>query len=263
MKVGLKAVEHLFQEFVLSGSPGIEASVAFDTIAPTAQRLDVYFQAYRLRLLEALGNDYPGLKRFAGDAEFERLARAYIDRHPSTERSVRWFGRGLPQFLASAACAGAHPVVADIAAFEWARGEVFDETDAPVVTVEEIAALAPEQWATLRLTLRPALRRMRLQWNAPAICKALGAGEAAPAPESAPAEWLLWRHDLEVYWRSLDATEARALDSAARSTSFAQICEELLDRQAPEGVALQAAGLLKRWVTDGLVTRYSAQGLDT
>lgn len=89
MKTGLEQLQRGFQSYVLRGEPGIEAHVALNTIASTTHRLDVYFQAYRLRLIEALANDYPGLKKFVGEAEFERLARAYIDRYPSTERSLR------------------------------------------------------------------------------------------------------------------------------------------------------------------------------
>lgn len=259
MKPGLKSLEDSFQSFVLRGSPGIESYVALDTIASAAQRLDVYFQAYRLRLVEALGNDYPGLKGFVGDAEFERLAHAYIDRHPSRERSIRWFGRSFAQFLRSRPRDDAHPAPADIAAFEWARGEVFDEADAPLVTTKAIAALAPEDWPELRLTLSPAVRRLHLQWNAPAICKTLAAGEPAPAPESNSSEWLLWRRELEVHWRSLDVAEAHAFDAAAAGAGFGEICESLLDHLAVADVALRAAGLLKLWAADGLIAGLSVQ----
>lgn len=259
MNTGLRHTEDGFQAFVVDGRPGFGACVVADATADAAQRLDVYYQAYRLRLLEALGNDYPELKRFVGDTEFERLARAYVERTPSKHRSVRWFGRTFARFLRSPVCPGAEPVLADIAAFEWMRGEAFDAPDAPRVDVEDIARVAPEHWPSMRLTLQPALRRLMLEWNAPAICSAQSTGSDAPAPEKRRMEWLLWRRDLEIHWRSLEEAEVAALAAAVSGASFADLCEALLHWIDPDQVALHAAGLLKRWAADGLVAKLRVQ----
>jgi hypothetical protein len=259
VNIGLREAEDGFQRFVVDGRPGFEACVVADAAADAAQRLDVYYQAYRLRLVEALGNDYPELKRFVGDADFERLARAYIERVPSTHRSVRWVGKAFARFLRSPECPATEPVLADLAAFEWTRGEVFDAPDAPRIDVEDIARIAPEHWPSMRLTLQPALRRLSLKWNAPAICSAQSSGSQTPAPEKRLTEWLLWRRDLEIHWRSLEGAEAGALAAAGSSATFAELCEGLLHRFGVDQVALQAAGLLKRWAADGLVTRLSVQ----
>lgn len=242
-----------FQAYVVGGRPGMEQVVVSDETASASERLEVYFNAYRLRLLEALGNDCPALKAFVGDEEFEKLGRAYIDMHPSNTPSIRWFGRHLPEFLRSAAPYAGHPVLAEVAAFEWQRGEVFDAPDAGTVTAGQIAAVPPDAWPLLRFTLHPAMRRLKLDWNAPAICKAILADAAPPQPQQAAAEWLLWRRDPDVHWRSLDRSEAEALDAAAAGATFAEVCEGLLKWVAPDQVALHAAGLLKRWVTDGMV----------
>lgn len=253
MKIALARLERLFQDFVARGTPDVAAYVVSDARAGVEQRLDVYHQAYRLRLLEALGNDFPNLKRYVGDAEFERIARAYIELHPSTQPSVRGFGKSLARFLDAPELAGAEPVLADIAAFEWARGEAFDAPDAPVLTVKGLAEIPRADWPFLRLRLHPTLRRLSLRWNAPALCKALADDAPVPQPEQSPAEWLVWRHGLEVYWRSLDETEPRALDAAARGARFAGICESLLDVLDADDVPVRAASLLKRWASDGLL----------
>ncbi|HEY0674915.1 MAG TPA: DNA-binding domain-containing protein, partial [Immundisolibacter sp.] len=59
-----------------------------DTVAPgrivdgpdlsADARLAIYRDGYRLRLTEALGEDFPLLRALLGAATFERLARAYL-----------------------------------------------------------------------------------------------------------------------------------------------------------------------------------------
>ncbi|MGH8631288.1 MAG: hypothetical protein ACREU7_11075 [Burkholderiales bacterium] len=144
-------------------------------------------------------------------------------------------------------------MLADIAQFEWARGEAFDAPDADHVDLEAIANIPPASWPGLRFTLHPTVHRLQLAWNAPVICKALASGSDTVQPQHTTAQWLLWRNPLDVYWRSLDPGEAAALDAAAAGASFAEICEGLLKWLDADAVVLQAAGLLKRWAVDGLL----------
>jgi hypothetical protein len=66
-------------------------------------------------------------------------------------------------------------------------------------------------------------------------------------------EWLIWRRDLENYFRSLDSVEAAALDAALAGRNFAQICEALAF-ELPEGeVPLRAASLIATWLDTGLL----------
>lgn len=78
-----------------------------------------------------------------------------------------------------------------------------------------------------------------------------------PAPEAGeyPKSWLVWRQDLRTYFRSLSVDEAWAVDTAAGGSSFADICEGLCEWIDAQNVAAHAAGLLKRWVADGLVSK--------
>jgi hypothetical protein len=257
----LPGLQRLFQQRVLDhGAP--DDLVKGDARADAATRLAVYADAYRLRLLEVLGSDYPVLKQLAGEEAFDRLGRSYIESHPSLTASVRWFGRFLPEFLAGQP-EGAEPVYADLALFEWKQGETFDAPDAAAIGIEAVAAVPPECWPEMRLLLHPSLRRLELWWDAPALFKAHQAGQALPAPvcgEDCKA-WLLWRGaELDIRWRALAADEAAALDAAAEGRSFGEICELLCEWVEPDQAALHAAGLLKRWIVDGLVTELEGIG---
>jgi hypothetical protein len=118
-----------------------------------------------------------------------------------------------------------------------------------------MAGVPPEAWPEMRLRFHPALRRLELRWNAPAIVEAVQAGKPAPAPVLAePQSWLLWRSaDLKVHWRPLNADEAAAIDAACAGASFGEICECLCEWVDAEQAGLHAASLLKRWLADGLI----------
>ena len=59
----------------------------------------VYRNAYVARLAEILADDYEQLHAYLGDQAFAKLVKAYIDANPSDQRSARWFGRHLPDFV--------------------------------------------------------------------------------------------------------------------------------------------------------------------
>lgn len=255
---GLERLERDFQGFVYERDPAYAAMAAL--VASTAkvsavQRLDVYADAYRLRLLEVLGNDFPGLKQLAGEEKFEQLARAYIEAQPSAHFNIRWYGEGLSHFLRLTSPWCDDAALAEMAAFEWAMGLAFDAPDEACVTLEEIAAIPPAAWPGMVPVLQSGLQNLRLAWNVPAIRQAADQGGILPALEcgDTPRHWLIWRQDLTVYFRPMEPEEAWAIESLRDWASFAEICEGLCRWHEPGEVAAHAAGLLKRWVTDGVI----------
>lgn len=250
---GLLQLQRQMSAHVLLGDATIQAQIAGDASADSARRLGVYHDAYRLRLIEVLGNDFPVLKAQLGTEAFDALAADYLAAHPSRRPSVRHFGGAFSEWLREQSAQP--PQCSELAAFEWAQGEVFDAADADVVLLADIAALAPQAWPELRLQLQPAARWLSLHGNAPALVAAHAADKALPeAFHSAQAtSWLLWRCGFDVHWRSLAADEAAALQSARRGACFAELCEALAPWHAEAELPMRAASLLKLWICDELV----------
>jgi hypothetical protein len=245
-----------FQDYLLRAAGAAGDLVLADGKADAATRIGVYVDAYRLRLLEVLGNDYPALRTLAGAEAFEHIGRAYIDAHPSDTPSVRWFGRHLPEFLETSPGFARHALLAELAAFEWSKGAVFDAPDAESLDIAAVAAVPPESWPEMCLLLQPALRRLHLRWNVNELFQAHEAQQPLPEPRLAeePVHWLLWRDaELDIRWRSLGEDEAAALAAVQEGASFGAICELLCQWVEAEDAAMHAAGLLKRWIFDGLV----------
>jgi hypothetical protein len=256
----LRELQSDFQAYVL-GAPNTAATRVVDAGRLSAdERLQVYADAYRLRLIEALETDFIALRAFLGEDAFNALARAYIDASPSTHYSLRYFGTGFAGFLARTSPYAATPVLAELAAFDWALTNAFDATDDPVLAVDDLATIAPQNWPTLRFHAHSSVARLDLQWNAPAIWCAADSGDTLPAPERAETSipWVIWRQDLSTYFRSLDAHEAYALDALKRGDTFAEICEGLCEWIEPEEAAATAAGLMRQWVADGMLSEFSS-----
>ena len=252
---GLRRLQEDFQNYLLTADGRVQTQVLGSAQVGATERLAIYADAYRLRLLEALDTDFPGLHALLGDAEFDAMGRAYIAAHPSPYFSLRWYGDRLSEFLRSTEPYSKYPAFAEMAEFEWAKNDAFDAAEDRVASIADMAAIPPAAWPGLRFRLHPSVRRLGLRWNVPTVWKADDAGAEPPTLECAeyPIAWLLWRQDLQTYFRSLSVHEAWGLDALRRGASFADMCEGLCEWiNAPE-VAVHAAGLLKQWLTDGLI----------
>jgi len=249
----LARLQRGFQRHVLEGDPRFERQVPGTAQVPARRRLAIYRNAYKARLIEALRDDYPGVCALAGETAFERLARAYVEAYPSRFFNLRWYGGDFASFVKTFLRRRGH-LLAEMARFEWELNLAFDAADAACVTIEDIAHVPPESWPRMRFSLHPSARLIYLHYNVPALTSALQNDNPRPAARRSRTAvcWLIWRQDLTCRFRSLARDEAQALAALLRGACFSEICGELRDHKGP---AERAAGLLKGWVSDGLLGR--------
>ncbi|MGI9329727.1 MAG: HvfC/BufC family peptide modification chaperone, partial [Gammaproteobacteria bacterium] len=199
-----------------------------------------------------------GLHALLGDEAFSRMVQAYLEEHPSRHPSVRWFGQHLPAFLSAHPEYAGHPVLAEMARFEWAWGLAFDAADRTSPGVAALAEIAPETWGALQVEVQPSVQQLQLIHNVPAIFQAATNGSDPPPIEAAQSvNWVLWRRELIVCWRSLEPDEAWALAAMAGGASFARLCEGLRQWHEDEAVPLRAAGMLRGWLENDLLAGIS------
>jgi hypothetical protein len=248
----LATVQRQFRDYVLRNDPAIAGKVTGTAKVDASTRLEIYANAYRLRLLEVLQLDYEALHTLVGDREFKSLGRAYIDRYPSAHPNIRWIGGNMCRFLRENTSYCAHPVLAEMAAFELALRSAFDAGDMDPLTVDEVAAVPADAWPTMRPVLQPSVQRLNFAWDTAILWKAIDADEIPPQPQRLDLTmgWVVWRKELKPQFRSL---EAAALDAVLRRQPFTVICEELCEWIDAQDVALRAATLLKRWVSEGMI----------
>jgi hypothetical protein len=214
-----------------------------------AGRLEIYANMYRVRLRGALEATAPMLARALGEDGFAELSLAYFTAHPSRTPSLRAVGEVLPAFLRARGQAG----LADLAALEWARYDVFDAADEPLLELAPIQALGPEAIAQLPVRLIAASRLVPVAHAAEAAWRALNAGEAPDAPAPDPGTLLVWREDISVFHRRVNSVERAALEAATHGLPFASLCETLAGLVGDDPAPRLAGELLLRWVGDRML----------
>ncbi|MCB1757687.1 MAG: putative DNA-binding domain-containing protein [Gammaproteobacteria bacterium] len=266
MKKDLKQLQNEFADYLLGNrqSP-IREDIVSDSKADSEERLGFYHDAYRLRLIEVLSLDYPGLYKLLGDEKFARLALAYIHAFPSKYRSIRWFGIHFPEFLCNP---GENYKIDEklyeTALFEKSQNDVFDAEQKPAVTQEMLEQINPQHWGGMRLEISPACRRIDLNWNVPQLWFELNdenrPTDYKPQWQRAdyPVAWLVWRSGLDPHWRELEVDEAWAIDRLLAGESFGDVCEGLTEWLDEEHVPLRAVSILKTLIDGQLVSGISS-----
>jgi hypothetical protein len=252
----LADLQRAFQDYVLASDRAFTAQVRDTSKADRVTLLDVYRDGYALRLIEVLTNDFPGVLAMAGPEDFDFMARAYIAAHPSRHPSVRWFGKGLPDFLAATAPYDKSPAVAEMARFEWALGEAFDSVDVEPLAAEAVMAVPPEAWETISFAPIPSLQHLTFAYDVPPAWQrreGVEPGALEATKLEAPVPWVIWRPGRVSNFRSLEPDEAAMLDAMIAGQPFPALCEALLPFVEEDQAAPRAAGLLRAWVEEGMI----------
>ena len=271
--LSLAEIQQRMQEAILAASPSDNAIglIARPATGSAETRLETYRSAYRIRLLAILREDFDALHEFLGDTDFDMLAAAYLEAHPSHTPDARWFGDGLAAFAASATPFAAHPVIAELAALQWALGKAFDAHDAPAATIDDLAAVTrdidvnvfvpADHAAELAFAFHPCVSILTRTTNAAEILTALRSGSDPVAPETVDdgALILVWRAESRARYRVLEAEEAMLAREAASGASFALLCEMAAMMRDDGNAAMRVAGVMRTWLESGIVSQLRIQ----
>jgi hypothetical protein len=251
-------------------------NVAAEFIKPndrltSLERLEIYNRQYWYRVKDCFYDDYPGLRALLGDNRFERLALAYLTKHPSRSFTLRNLGRRLVSFLRREPkwTTPDQECAVDVARLEWAHIEAFDNEAFPAVTTDALLDQDPEQ---IHLRLQPHLSLLRLNFGVDEFLihaqhsrdlrdEASNAMEQRrPRPRTALQRRLkpetvflaVHRHDESVYYKRLTASQFRLLSALRKNATLGEACALLL-RSASDGaaVAAEVGGWFKTWASLG------------
>jgi hypothetical protein len=255
----LDILQRDFQDYVLgnaAGAPAIAAEIADQYGLAPADRLAIYYNAYRIRMREALEEAFEHTWTYVGDDMFAELAAGYLAQHPSQQPNLRWFGDCFAQYTAQAL--PDYPFIGELAGLEWALGVAFDARDCESLSAADMAKVAPEAWGDLVFGLHPSAQFLEFDWNVVALWQALSKAQEPPDAQQsgAPVCWLVWRTDEQPHFRSLDAFEAHALKRVAQGLPFGEVCAAA---GGADDVTQRIAGCLQNWLAQGLLTPASVR----
>jgi hypothetical protein len=251
----LMQLQNDFQAYLLDASKGaaFTKQIVNDKKVGVKKRLGIYSDAYRLRIIEALSNSYPILHALLGDDLFEQAGRLYIDQYPSTYRNMRWVGDKMSEHLQ--ANFPQYPIAAEMATFEWGLSLAFDAEDAPILTLQDLASIEPENWADLYFNFHPSMELFTFKFNVLRVWQALNLQEAPPKINQIDEPCVVWRKDLNSHYRSLDLTEYAAIQQVVAGASFGDLCVKLQENVSEEEATMLAAQYLSGWLSEGLMTK--------
>ncbi|MBL8476964.1 MAG: putative DNA-binding domain-containing protein [Methyloversatilis sp.] len=214
-----------------------------------ADRAHIYFNAYRVRLLDTLKDSFDKTWAWLGDERFESAALAWIADHPPSRFSLRPFGERYADGLG--AMYPDDPEVSELARLDWAMRQAFDGADAEPVTGATLAGFDDGDWAQVVFRLHPTAQWLRVTRNTLDLWHAMDRSDAPPQVEvlDRPGSLLVWRKGFQPHFRSIGDDEAAMLQAMASGTPFAAACESVLAEDARTLIG----GWLARWLDDELL----------
>ena len=258
----LAETQALFHALVTRGPEadpaGLDACFAGTPDLSAPERVGIYANMFLWRQIEALREGFPKLAALLGDERFCALCRDYVREHPSEHHDIGKLGRALPAFL------GRHPAperpdLADLAALEWARCEVFLAAPDRPIGRQDLRAVPSAVFPRARLRLVPALRLLALRHRVAGLWRRLEEGQEPGPVEPGPAALAVWRSGDQILHSSLEIDEAAALEAARSGGPLDRVCASFARRRDPAASAFAA---LASWLDEGWVAAVVTAGAD-
>ncbi len=255
--LGLAKLQSEFQHYLMqSNIQSILPCIAPDTRFSAPNRLKVYHDAYRFRLLEILQLDFPKTHMLLGDEKFETAFFQYLSKHPSQHFSVRYFGQHFTEFLSLTAPFSEQPVLAEMALFEWSIAFTIDAGDALITHKDRLLAISPELWPELHFTLHTSVLSHYFHWDTPQLWQHIENEQPprSPVKLSEPVRWIFWRKGIRSYFQSCNLAEDKMFIALLNGCDFGEMCESLLDILPEEEIPPIAAQTLFKWINEEMIS---------
>lgn len=184
--------------------------------------------------LVALEDTFPRTRAYLGEAEFNRVSRAFIDVGGAKGRSLSLIGAGFADWLAN-------PLAADLARVEWAWLESYHAADAPALALADLAGLDEAGLLGLAVRRHPAARAVMLSRAAAPLVD--------PGFARSVRVLLVARPDADVRLSAIDAADAAVLDMASEISPLGNLITHLTEHHPGGGAAIAAligAGAFER-----------------
>lgn len=255
MKLALAELQSLIQRGILAGEGDALTLVRAPPRDTAAVMFGVYQNAYTLRLVEFLENDFEKLRLFMGEERFGAMARDYVTAHHSRTANARWYAHHLPAFLSTDPRYCAELALHDLSTLEQATNDAFDAADAPALSLADLAAVDRASIAAAVFSFASSVFRVSTKTSVADVWASLA--PERPVPEvhelDAPAQIIVWRQNETSRFRTMTAEEAMAFDEAKSGVPFGVICEMIAMMDDQNGAAIRAASYLRSWIESGMI----------
>jgi hypothetical protein len=222
------------------------------------ERLAIYGDAYRARLVECLADDYPALQHTLGEDAFEALCLRYIAHHPSTSPNLNSFGRHMAKFCRDVESPSL-TFEADMAALEWAMVEMLHAPSAEKLDLATLATVPAEQWATARLAPSQTVRVLAFAYPVNAYFQAFRTDQSPKVPAPGWSATAVFRDGATIWRMDLGRAKHDLLMMLFDGTPLGPALDALAAAgHVSEGEGAQIMVWFRDWVKYGFFARIEA-----
>lgn len=211
-----------------------------------SDQLGVYINAYRYRLHDVVAEDYPVLRAYLGDEEFNRLIWNFVNSEAPTHFNVGRFAIKLWGFVVAQRPedAFAH----ELCQLETAIAQLTDPQETAPLEPKHLAGLTAEALMQSRLYPRAALQLLAFNYPTNAYYRAV-MEEKSPAKPNLGASYIaVFRHE-DIIWRmDLEDQEYALLQRLFDGERVGDALAEL-----DESAAGKLSEYFARWMRNGLL----------
>jgi hypothetical protein len=240
-----------------NASPGLLGFIEDAPPLSVTSRLDVYAEAYFLRLRDSLREDFCSITRIIGTKIFDGMISEYLASYPSRSHTITDVSEQFSKYLETHSLTESLPHLPDLARLEWLTTQQFYAADSAAVDFSAFSNRSPEMWAQARLVPAPSATLFHSDW-AKAIHRLWldrekRRGRAAVKPK-APGTLLIYRN-LEgfVHVEHLNETQALILKLIFENKTLNAICERLAEQNLDETPRLM------EWISSWAKSRILSQ----
>jgi hypothetical protein len=252
--ISLKNLQKQMMNYLLHDDKEITDKIINQGNITKKVRLNIYKNAYQVRLTEVIDNDHQMLGLYLGDDLFEQMATEYLKCHPSSYYSLRDFAEHLPNFLTKKLPFSEYPIISELAYFERFLLTSFDASDTTRMTFDSLQTIEHQEWPALMFRFHPSVQLAYFSWNTVESWQALKQ-QLAPEPAThKKSVWLLWRNnDRLTEFRSLSEEELTLFNMILSGDTFSTLCDFLLNSSTSDDASALALQYLSTWLEEGLL----------
>ena len=150
-----------FASSLLDPHPILPPGLVSHNLVSPPKRFGVYRNNVRTSLTEALASRFPVTRRIVGADFFAAMAQEFIRISPPRSPVLLTYGDSFPDFVDGFEPASCLPYLSDVMRLETARGRAYHAADAPPLSGDELARIAPDDLGNLMLQAHPSLTVLR------------------------------------------------------------------------------------------------------
>lgn len=217
------------------------------------ERLHIYRRMYILRFCEVLQSDFEAFSDYVGEEKFEELVTDYVSIYPSTNYSLNPLGYRFPEFLRSRSDLKRKDFLIDLAQLELTISQVFDMAQSPLLTSEEIMAVAPDRWDSVLLRPITALRLLEFDYPVNDYLNAFRNGEKPPKMGKKKTYVLVYRPKYSMHRESMSRDAYILLKEVLSGKTLAEAVESAIEQGiGSKRLEQRLFDWFKDWVSSGV-----------